>query len=93
VFSNTKRGKINRKEQAKQVLLLQAKANAAQLRLKLKLIKEKRYSRKRNKIAATEELERLEDKARLLKDVLLLEPVKRAANPTILDSRSFANLG
>jgi hypothetical protein len=75
------------------VLLLQAKANAAQLQLKLKLIKEKRYSCKRNKIAVTEELERLEDKARLLKDVLLLEPVKRAANPTVLDSRLFANLG
>jgi hypothetical protein len=93
VFSNTKRGKINCKEQVKQVLLLQAKANAAQLQLKLKLIKEKQYSYKRNKIAITEELERLKDKAKLLKNVLLLEPVNYAANPTILDSRLFANLG
>ena len=31
VFSNTERGKINRKKQAKRLLLLQAKANAARL--------------------------------------------------------------
>jgi hypothetical protein len=75
------------------VLLLQAKANAAQLRLKLKLIKEKQYSCKRNKIAAIEELERLENKAKILKNVLLLEPIKRTANPFILDSKPFTNLG
>jgi hypothetical protein len=93
MFSNTKRGKINCKEQVKQVLLLQAKANAAQLQLKLKLIKEKQYSCKRNKIAVIKELERLEDKAKLLKDVFLLEPVTRTANPLILNTRLFTNLG
>ena len=44
MFSNTKRGKFNYKERVKQVLLLQAKANAARLCLKLELLKEKQYS-------------------------------------------------
>jgi hypothetical protein len=63
VFSNTKRGKISREEQKKRVLLLQAKADAARLRLELELLKEKRYNREREEIAANEELERLEDEA------------------------------
>jgi hypothetical protein len=29
----------------------------------------------------------------MLKDLLLLEPVKRTANSTVLDSRLFTNLG
>ena len=41
----------------------------------------------------TKELERLKDKARILKDFLLLEPVTRIANPFILDTRLFTNVG
>jgi hypothetical protein len=51
------------------VLLLQAKANAARLRLKLKLLKEKRYYCERKEITANKELEQLEDKVEMLKDV------------------------
>jgi hypothetical protein len=29
----------------------------------------------------------------MLKNILLLEPIKRTANSTILDSRLFTNLG
>jgi len=93
VFSNTKRGKFNYKERTKRVLLLQAKANAARLRLKLKLLKEKRYSCKQEEIAITKELKRLKDKAKMLKDLLLLEPVTRTANPFVLNTRLFTNLG
>jgi hypothetical protein len=91
VFSNTKRGKISREEQKKQVLLLQAKANAARLRLKLELLKEKRYHREREEIAANKELEQLEDKAGMLKDVPLLELVARTANLNSLDLEPLAN--
>jgi len=93
VFSNTKRGKFNYKERAKRALLLQAKANAARLRLKLKLLKEKRYSYKQEKITITKELKQLENKARMLKDFPLLELITRTANPFILDTRLFTNLG
>ena len=57
VFSNTKRGKFNCKERAKRLLLLKAKANAARLCLKLEELKEKRFSCKREEIAAIEKLE------------------------------------
>jgi hypothetical protein len=91
VFSNTKRGEISRKEQKKRVLLLQAKANAARLQLKLKLLKEKQYHRERKEIAANEELERLEDEAGMPKDVPLPEPVARTANLNSLDLEPLAN--
>ena len=55
VFSNTKRGKFNCKERAKRLLLLKAKANAARLYLKLEELKEKRFSCKREEIAAIKE--------------------------------------
>ena len=93
MFSNTKRGEFNCKEQKKQVLLLQAKADAARLCLKLKLLREKQYSSKREEIATTKELERLEDKARMLKELPLLEPVTRTANLNFLDLELLTNLG
>ena len=56
VFSNTKRGKFNCKKRVKQLLLLKAKANAARLCLKLEELKERRFSCKREEIAAIEKL-------------------------------------
>jgi len=75
------------------VLILQAKANAARLRLKLKLLKEKRYSYKQEEIAATKELERLENAAKILKKLPLLEPITRIANLNFLDLKLLTNLG
>jgi hypothetical protein len=74
------------------VLLLQAKANAARLRLKLKLLKEKQYNCKRKEIAVNKELELLEDAAKMLKDVSLLELVAYIANLNSLDLELLANL-
>jgi hypothetical protein len=91
VFSDTKRGEISREEQKKRVLLLQAKADAARLWLKLELLKEKRYHREREEIAANKELERLEDKAGMLKDVPLLELVACTANLDSLDLEPLAD--
>ena len=71
------------------MLLLQAKANATRLYLKLELLKEKQYSYKQEEIAATKELERLEDAARMLKEVSL----SRTANLNFLDLELLANLG
>ena len=93
VFSNTKRGKFNREERAKQLLLLKAKANTARLYFKLEELKEKRFSCKREEIAAIEELKRLEDAAEILKELLLLEPIARIANLNFLDLELIANLG
>ena len=93
MFSNTERAKFNYKERVKRVLLLQAKANAARLQLKLKMLKEKRYCRKRKKITATKELKRLKDATKMLKDPLLIKPVTRIANLKFLDLELLANLG
>jgi hypothetical protein len=93
VFSDTERGEISREEQKKRVLLLQAEADAARLRLELELLKEKRYNREREEIAANEELERLEDEAGMPKDVPLPEPVARTANLDSLDLESLADFG
>jgi hypothetical protein len=49
-------------------------------RSSLRKLKEKRYCRERKEIAATKELKRLEDKARMPKASLLLEPVARTVN-------------
>jgi len=93
VFSNTKRGKFNCKERAKQLLLLKAKANTTRLCLKLEELKEKRFSCKREKIAAIEELKQLKDTIEMLKKLLLLEPIARTANLNFLDLDLLANLG
>jgi hypothetical protein len=57
------------------------------------LLKEKQYYCKRKEIAVNKELEQLEDKASLLKDPLLLEPVTRTANLNFLSLELIANLG
>ena len=94
MFSNTKKGKFNYKERAKQMLLLQAKANTARFCFKLKLLKKKQYSCKQEEIAATKELERLENATKILKKVLLLlKLIKRIANFNSLDLKLIANLG
>ena len=100
IFSNTKRGKIKRKRRRKHSLLLAAKveasranAKAAQLRLKLYKLEEKKFAREREEIAATKKLEQLEDTARMLRDSLLLELVTRTANLNILDLELLADLG
>ena len=93
VFSNTKRGKFNCEERTKQLLLLKAKANTARLYLKLEELKEKRFSCKREEIAAIEELKQLEDAIEMLKKLLLLEPIARIANLNFLDLDLLANLG
>jgi hypothetical protein len=57
------------------------------------LLKEKQYSCKRKEIATTKELERLEDKARMLKELPLLIPVTRIVNLNNLDLELIAKLG
>ena len=93
VFSNTKRGKFNYKEGAKQLLLLKAKANATRFCLKLKELKEKRFSCKREEIAAIKKLEQLKDAIKILKKLLLLELITRIANFNFLDLELLTNLG
>jgi len=56
------------------------------------VLKEKQYSCKRKEIAATKELERLKDKARMLKD-LPLKSIACTANLNNLDLGLLANLG
>jgi hypothetical protein len=56
------------------------------------VLKEKRYRCKREEIAATKELERLEDKAGMLKD-LSLKSVACTANLNTLGLELLANLG
>jgi hypothetical protein len=55
------------------------------------LLKEKQYNRERKEIAANKELEQLEDKAGMLKDVPLLELVACTANLNSLDLEPLAN--
>ena len=93
VFSNTKCKEINDAQGAKELQLLRAKAKASQLKLEIAELKAKKRKRELKEIVAIEELERLEDEAGMPKDLLLLEPVTRTANLTVLDSRLFANLG
>jgi hypothetical protein len=94
VFSNTERREINNKQQATKLRIARAKAKLAAAELSLLESEAKRRRRELKEITAIEELEQLEDKARLLKDPLpLLEPIKRTANPSVLDSRLFTNLG
>jgi len=57
------------------------------------MLKEKRYCCKRKEIAATEELKRLEDAARMLKNPLLIKLITRIANLKFLDLEPLANLG
>ena len=57
------------------------------------MLKEKRYYYKRKEIAATEELKRLEDATRMLKNPLLIKPITRIANLKFLDLELLANLG
>lgn len=93
VFSDTERGEFDREERVKRVLLLQAEADAARLRLELELLKEKRYGREREEIAATEELERLEDAAGMPKELPPWESVARTADLDFLDPEPLADLG
>ena len=55
--------------------------------------KEKRQRQKLKEIAAIEELERLEDKAGMLKELLSPKSVARTANLDFLDLELLANLG
>ena len=74
-------------------MLLKAKANTARLYLKLEELKEKRFSYKREEIAAIEELKQLENTTKILKKLLLLELVARIANFNFLVLNLLANLG
>jgi len=56
------------------------------------VLKEKQYRCKRKEIAATKELERLEDKAGMLKD-LPLKSIACTANLNTLNLGLLANLG
>ena len=91
VFSDTERKELDREERAKRMLLLQAEADAARLRLELELLRERRFSREREEIDATEELERLEDEAGMPKESL--EPIARTADLDFLDLEPLADLG
>jgi hypothetical protein len=55
------------------------------------LLKKKQYYCKRKEIIINKELERLEDKAGMLKDVPLLELVACTANLNSLDLEPLAN--
>jgi hypothetical protein len=55
------------------------------------LLKEKQYNCERKEIAANKELEQLEDKAGMLKDVPLLELVACTANLNSIDLEPLAN--
>jgi len=57
--------------------------------------KAKKQKRKLKKIIIIKNLERLEDKAKMLKDFFLslLKLITRVANPFILNPRLFTNLG
>jgi len=68
-----------------------ARAKAKLATTKLSLLESKAKKRKRK----LKEIIIIKNKAKMLKDFLLsvLELVKRAANPIILDPRLFANLG
>jgi len=74
------------------VLLLQAKADTSRLQLKLKLLKEKPYSYKRKKITITKELKRLENAAKMLKDLLKPKAVARTDSLNFLNLNLLANL-
>jgi hypothetical protein len=94
VFLDIERREINNKQQATKLRIARAKAELAATELSLLESEAKRRGQELKEITAIEELEQLEDKARLLKDPLpLLEPIKRTANSIILDPRLFANLG
>jgi len=62
------------------------------LPLKLKLLKEKQYSYKRKKITITKELKRLEDAARMLKDLLKPKAITRINSLNFLNLNLLANL-
>ena len=73
--------------------IAQAKAKLAAARLVLLEVGELRRKRELKEIATTKELEQLEDKASLPKDVLLPKAIERIANLSILDLELLANLG
>ena len=56
------------------------------------MLKEKRYYRKRKEIAATEELKRLEDAAKMLKDLSKPKAITRINSLNFLDLNLLANL-
>ena len=55
--------------------------------------KEKKQQQEPKKIAAIKELERLENAARILKELPLLEPITRIVNLNFLDLKLLTNLG
>jgi hypothetical protein len=75
--------------------IARAKAKLATAKLSLLKSKARKQRRKLKEIAIIKNLEKLEDKAKILKNLLLflLEPVKRTANSIILNPKLFANLG
>jgi len=93
VFSNIERKEFNNKQRATKLRIARAKAKLATTKLLLLESKAKRQMQELKKITVTNKLEQLEDKAKMLKDFLLLEPVTRTANSFILDTRLFTNLG
>jgi hypothetical protein len=93
VFSNTKSSELKRKRKRKQALLLRAKvealranAKAAQLRLKLYKLEERGFTREREEITITKELEQLERAASFYTS----KAMNYTTNPA-LDSRLQAN--
>jgi len=93
VFLDTERREINNKQQATKLRIARAKAKLAAAELSLLESKAKRQGQELKEITAIEELERLEDAARMLKELSLLEPVTRTANLNFLDLELLANLG
>ena len=75
--------------------ITRAKAKLAATKLSLLKSKAKKQKRKLKEIIIIENLERLENEAKMLKNSLfsLLEPIKRTANLIILNPRLFTNLG
>jgi hypothetical protein len=75
--------------------IARAKAKLATAKLSLLKSKAKKQRQELKEITLIENLERLKNKAKMLKNFLLflLEPVKRTANSIILNPKLFANLG
>ena len=93
MFSNTKRKELDNKQLATRLRIARAKVKLAATKLSLLENRAKKRRQELKEIAAIEELERLEDKAKIPKDIPLLELVAYTANLNSLDLEPLANLG
>lgn len=93
VFSDTERKELDDQQRATQLRIARAEAELAAAKLLLLEVGERRRQRELEEIAATEELERLEDAAGMPKELPSPEPVARTADLDFLDPEPLADLG